>query len=354
MKHLLLSALIAGSVVAAFAETPRWLRNTAISPDGRTVAFTYKGDIFTVPVSGGKALQLTSNPAYDTAPLWSPDGRQIIFASNREGSNDIYSVEATGGTPVRLTTSSANEMPIAFLNDREIIYSTSGMPDARSSRAPFLSQTWKLDITKAGNRPEMFLSIPVMDASFDKQGRMLYQDKKGFENVWRKHERSSGTSDIWLYDKGKFTKLTDFNGHDLDPVWKADGKGFWYISEEDGTLNVYEASADGKNRRQLTRFAKHPVRHLSASDNGTLAFSWDGDIYTMAPGQQPSKLNVEIVADQYDGDRVKYFTNRGATTMAVSPSGNELAFVPPKSRRSPSTSAPPPLSSLSIAPTARR
>ncbi len=69
------------------------------------------------------------------------------------------------------------------------------------------------------------------------------------------------------------------------------------------------------------------MRHLSAASNGTLAFSWDGDIYTMRPGSEPQKLAVEIIADQYDGDRVKYFTDRGATTMAVSPSGNELAFV---------------------------
>ena len=90
---------------------------------------------------------------------------------------------------------------------------------------------------------------------------------------------------------------------------------------------MYEATADGKSKKQLTKFAKHPVRHLSAAGNGTLAFSWDGDIYTMRPGSEPQKLAVEIIADQYDGDRVKYFTDRGATTMAVSPSGNELAFV---------------------------
>ena len=164
-------------------------------------------------------------------------------------------------------------------------------------------------------------------ASVSESGKVLYQDKKGFENIWRKHERSSGTSDIWLYDNGRFTQLTKFNGHDLNPVWKADGNSFFFISEEDGTLNVYEATADGKSKKQLTRFAKHPVRHLSAAGNGTLAFSWDGDIYTMRPGSEPQKLAVEIIADQYDGDRVKYFTDRGATTMAVSPSGNELAFV---------------------------
>lgn len=327
MKNLLILAVCGYAAFSASAETPRWLRNTAISPDGSTIAFTYKGDIFTVPFSGGKASQLTSHQGYDTAPVWSPDGSRIIFSSNREGSFDLYSVPAGGGTPIRLTTHSGSETPVAFLNDHEILYTTSGMPSQTSSRAPFLSQTWKLDITEPGLRPELYLSLPMGAASVSKSGKVLYQDKKGFENIWRKHERSSGTSDIWLYDNGNFSQLTRFNGHDLNPVWKADGNSFFFISEEDGTLNVYEASADGKNKKQLTRFEKHPVRHLSASDNGTLAFSWDGDIYTMRPGAEPQKLTVEVIADQYDGDRVKYFTNRGATTMAVSPSGNELAFV---------------------------
>lgn len=327
MKTLLTSLLLGCAALSGFAENPRWLRNTAISPDGKTIAFTYKGDIFTVPAAGGKASQLTSDKAYDTAPVWSPDGSMIVFSSNREGSADIYSVSALGGTPVRLTTNSGAETPLAFLNDHEILFTTSGMPAKESSRAPFLTQTWKLDISEPGLRPQLYLSLPMGAASVSQSGKVLYQDKKGFENIWRKHERSSGTSDIWLYDNGRFTQMTSFNGHDLNPVWKPGADDFFFISEEDGTLNVFEASADGKSKKQLTRFTNHPVRHLSAAADGTLAFSWDGDIYTLRPGEEPRKLDVEIVADQYDGDRVKYFTGKGATTMAVSPSGSELAFV---------------------------
>ncbi len=98
-------------------------------------------------------------------------------------------------------------------------------------------------------RPELYLSVPMSAASVDSKGRMLYQDRKGYENLYRKHERSSGTSDIWMYDGGRFSKLTDFNGHDLNPVWAADGNSFYFISEQDGTLNVYKSSADGRARR---------------------------------------------------------------------------------------------------------
>lgn len=328
MKKLFLTMALAGAfTVAGNAETPKWLRNVAISPDGSTVAFTYKGDIFTVPAAGGKSTQLTSNKAYDTTPVWSPDGQRIIFASDREGSMDLYSIGKNGGTPVRLTTGSGTESPLGFLNEKEILFSTNGMPAVGSAHPPFSGQVWKLDVSAPGNRPELYLSLPSGALSVAKNGKVLYQDRKGVENVWRKHERSSATADIWLKDGNKFEKLTSFNGHDLNPVWKADGKGYYFISEEDGTLNVYESSLDGKQKKQLTKFAKHPVRSLSASNDGTLAYSWDGEIYTQKPGGKPQKLNVEIIADQYDGDRIKYFTGSGATSIAVSPTGNEVAFV---------------------------
>ena len=106
IKNRAMLAAVGLSSLCAFAapaSAPRWLRDVAISPDGSTVAFTYKGDIFTVPVKGGRAMQLTSNAAYESAPVWSPDGKKIAFRSNREGSDDIFITDAAGGTPVRIT-----------------------------------------------------------------------------------------------------------------------------------------------------------------------------------------------------------------------------------------------------------
>ena len=87
MKKLLLG--IAAACLAGFTfaqDAPLWMRHSVISPDGTTIAFTYKGDIYTVPVAGGRAMQITTNPAYDTAPVWSPDSKRIAFASDRMGS----------------------------------------------------------------------------------------------------------------------------------------------------------------------------------------------------------------------------------------------------------------------------
>lgn len=327
MKHILICAALAAATASGYAETPRWMRNTAISPDGSTIAFTYKGDIFTVSSAGGNATQLTSGAAYDTAPVWSPDSKTIVFASDREGSPDIYAVDAKGGTPRRVTTSSGSESPLAFIDDTTVIYQSSEGPSRETSRHPTrLSRTYAVDISVPGARPRLYKSLPMGAASVAPDGRILYHDKKGLEDVYRKHERSSGTSDIWLLDNGRYTKLTSFNGHDLSPVWAPDGKGYYFISEQDGTLNVYASDASGKQRK-LTSFEKHPVRSLTASRDGLMAFSWDGDIYTLRDGSQPVRLNVSVNADQYVRDAVKSFENGDASYMAVSPDGKEVAFV---------------------------
>lgn len=318
--------LAAGAATTFGAESPRWLRDAAISPDGTTVAFSYKGDIFTVAVTGGQATQITSNPAYDGKPVWTPDGKRIVFLSSREGSDDIFVTSATGGTPRRLTTNSANETPLTFLNDSTLLFNAALLPGRTTARAPFSTQLFQLNVNQQNPRPKLYLSLPVVSASANGKGGLLYQDRKGYEDVLRKHERSSVTGDVWLHRDGAFTQLTTFNGGDQSPVW-GQGDTYYYVSEKDGTLNVYQATLGSKEEKQLTKFTKHPVRSLSASQNGTLAFSWDGDLYTILPGGEPKKLDVSIVADDYDGDMVKRYVTTGVSDFAVSPEGKEVAIV---------------------------
>ena len=332
MKKILLSA--AACVLTGWAlaqESPLWMRDCAISPDGTTIAFTYKGDIYTVPVSGGRAMQLTSHPAYDTAPVWSPDSKKIAFASDRMGSLDVFIVSREGGVPQRLTTHSGSETPIVFKDNGHVLFAAAIQPSAEDMQFPSGTFNQVYEVSVEGGRPRMFSSMPMEHISIRKDGKQwLYQDKKGYEDPWRKHHKSSIARDVWMYTPGtpgSYAKLTAFRGEDRDPVWAPDGESFYYLSEENGTFNVFKRRLGSASSTQITRHTVNPVRFLSIAENGTLCYGLDGEIYTLAPGKQPKKVKIEIISDRLDRDVIRQVLQNGVSEMAVSPDGDEIAFI---------------------------
>lgn len=326
MKKILLALIAPLATASAMAQSdPLWMRFPAISPDGKTVAFSYKGDIWTVPANGGQARQITTNPAYDAYPVWSPDSRQIAFASSREGSMDIYVVGKDGGVPRRVTTDSGDEYPMAWRNDSTIMLKASIMPKATSIMFADFPQVY--EVSANGGRMRLFSDIPMEDISVGKDGAMLYHDKKGYEDPFRKHHQSPICRDIWLYKGGDYTKLTDFAGEDRNPVWGNDANTYYYLSEEDGTFNVYKRHLGETAKTQLTHYKGNPVRYLTRAADGTLCYAYDGAIYTLKEGSQPVRLNLTTVADDGTDKLQRQVLRSGATEFTVSPSGKEIAFV---------------------------
>ena len=326
MNKLILATLLGAYGLAAQAQdNPLWMRHPAISPDGKTIAFSYQGDIFTVPSNGGTAKQITSNAAFDSYPVWSPDGNHIAFASNREGSIDVWVMDANGGIPKRVTTNSGSEYPLRWKDNSTIMFKASIMPTAKSIIfAGSYPQVYTVGMD--GGRPKLFSDITMDALDINASGDVIYIDRKGYEDEWRKHHRSPITRDVWLKSGDSFRKLTTFDGEDRDPVWASDGKSFYYLSEQSGTLNVYHRTLDGKET-QITNHEKNPVRFLSAATDGTLCYGYDGEIYTVRKGGQPQKTAIRIAADTEGKELIRQIRNSGAYNIKLSPNGKEIGFV---------------------------
>ena len=149
---LLFIVLFINSLIIA-QESSQWIRYAAISPDGENIAFTFKGDLYIVPSSGGDARAITFNQAHDFMPVWSSDGTKISFASNRFGNFDIFLIDASGGEPLRLTYHSSAEYPYSFSSDNKSVIFGGQRLDAVTNRLfPTGSQPEVYQVSVSGSR----------------------------------------------------------------------------------------------------------------------------------------------------------------------------------------------------------
>ena len=313
---------------------PLWMRYAALSPDGQQIAFAFQGNLFVVPSAGGTARLLVGNGRYNTQPVWSPDSRRIAYAADTYGNLDVFIVAAEGGPSRRLTTHSAAETPLGFTPDGQAVLFAAQRMDARTnmqfpSRAA--GELYQVSV-EPGRRPVQIFSSPAVAAQYNQAGtQMLYEDWKGYESEWRKHHISPVAHDIWLYDarSGQHRRLTTFGGEDREPVWAPDQQTVFFLSERSGSFNVWKMPLNQPEAAvQVTRFTKNPVRFLSISRAGQLSFGYDGELYTLAPGaSEPVKLPVQIAVDTRGRQVEQLKLTTGATEMAPSPDGQEVAFV---------------------------
>ncbi len=331
MKKLVIILLCLIGTNLQAQTTPNWIRYQSISPDGRHIVFTYKGDLYKVAATGGDATQLTFHQAHDYMPVWSKDSKHIAFASDRYGNFDVYVMDAMGGQATRLTFHSNDESPYTFTHDnKHVVFGALRQDRAEHRQYPHGSQSELYKVPVSGGRVDQIFTIPAEYVQVSKDGRyMVYHDKKGGENEFRKHHKSSITRDIWLYDvrRDEHKMLTNREVEDRQPVFSTDEKSLYYLNESSGTFNVHKMSIeDPSQSQQLTNFNLHPVRFLSFG-NGTLCFGYDGELYTMQEGGQPQKVAVNIrTQDKANADRF-ISINGGVREMAIAPNGKEIAFI---------------------------
>jgi tricorn protease len=253
--------------------------NPHFSPDGRSIAFSgeYAGnfDVYVVPADGGEPKRLTWHPGADLVEGWTPDGKSILFSSNRatwapSGAPRFWTVSADGGVEQPMT------LPRAY----------QGKISADGTRIAYR-----------------------MNNSWDEE---------------RRNYRGGQNRPIWIVDLKTYDLVSPpwTDSKDVDPVWIDDD--VFFISDRDGVANVWDYDTKSKKLTQLTKFTDFDVKALD-SGAGTLVFEQAGYVHELDPKSGKEKIvNISATGDfPWMMANWEDVSNR-VTNMALSPTGKRV------------------------------
>lgn len=328
MKRILLTAAAVAAVAGAMADEARLLRFPAVN--GNRIVFSYAGDLYSVPATGGDARKLTSHGGYEIFPRISPDGKEIAFTGQYDGNTEVYLMPAEGGEPVRLTYTSTNHrddlgdrmgpnnMVLTWSPDGKVVY-RNRIGDG------FQGQLWTVGAD--GGMPEQ---IPLPEGgfcSFSPDGKKMAYNRVMREFRTWKYYRGGMADDIWVYDpaKGTVENITDNVAQDIVPMWIGDD--IYFISDRDNTMNLFAYNTKDKTTRKVTDYADYDIKFPS-SDGKTIVFEKGGYIYRFDPAKgAPEKVNISLSSDNTAARSELKDVSGKITAWSVSPGGHRLAVT---------------------------
>lgn len=342
---LLFSALFANSAIAQLTPpVPQPVigaRQPSLSADGKQLAFLYRGDIWSVTASGGKAVQLTTHVEMDSYPLFSPDGNWIAFASKRSGNYDLFLVPASGGTVRQLTWNSGAELPTGWSPDsKRVIFS--------AQRNPPNQGLYSVDIST--HRTELLCEdfASLRYGVISKDATTLAYARHGMP-WYRPRYHGAAASQLWTLETatGKRRALTTNSFQHLWPQFLPDGKSLVAVTVGERTRsathlnepaiklddnpartpNLWAIDLAGRSK-QITTFTGDGVRCPTvAAKSGDIAFEYDTDIWFLKSGEKtPKKLQILADSDSKQNQIRSETHQTGVTESEPSPDGKLMAF----------------------------
>lgn len=315
---------VVGGALPAVAEPVVYARDLSLSPDGSTLAFTWAGDIWTAPTTGGVASRLTVNPAEDSNPVWSNDGRWIAFASDRHGAGNVFIMSRDGDAVRRVTVSDRSETPTGWTQDDAAILYHSRIAGEIANEP----HVYRVDAR--GGQPWRMMECNASEAHESADGRHV-AFVRGWSPMARTGYRGSANRDVWIRETstGRYSRLTDFDGTDAQPAWDANSAGVYFLSDRGGRLNVWHQPISGGAALQITRMDGDRVRDFAVSRDGrTLVFAhWDKLYVASPPAAPPRELVIDAPADSARRPYELRTLTREADEVEPSPDGKELALV---------------------------
>ena len=284
IRQTLLSAVLFFSIpsMAAPVNEARLLRFPATN--GTDIAFTYAGDLYTVPVTGGEARRLTSHIGFEVFARYSPDGSTIAFTGEYDGNREVYVIPAKGGEPKRVTFTSTNSrddlgdrmgpnnIVMGWTPDGKYIVYRNRIGDG------FEGNLWK--VSPDGSMPE---EIPLPQGgfcSYSPDGKKLAYNRVMREFRTWKYYRGGMADEVWIYDGKSVKPITSNDAQDIFPMWV--GNEIYFASDRDMTMNLFCYDTSTSRTTKVTDFSDFDIKFPS-TDGKTIVFENGGYIYRFDP-----------------------------------------------------------------------
>ncbi|MCC6573339.1 MAG: PD40 domain-containing protein [Planctomycetes bacterium] len=295
-------------------------RFASLSPDGKTVVFAMHGDIWSMPFGGGRATRLTLNQAYDSKPLITRDGKNVVFVSDRSGSYDVWVMPIDGGQPRRLTWHSGVDVPTGFTTDgKQVLFQSTVTNEWEIWRVPL-----------AGGTPVQLTTTGGRDAStLDDGSTLFYVD--GASDI--KVQEYSGSANDRLYRqvKGKTPEhLAAFDGNSREPRICKDGGHFFFTREVKGSFELFRYAVATGEVKQLTELGDDGMSGFDVSaDEKTVVFVWKFFLHSLdlsVEGAKPKLMPITVREDSAGPKIIERTFSSGAETTDISADGRFICF----------------------------
>ena len=328
-KKLLLSLLLAGATLSVSADEARLLRFPATN--GQDVVFTYAGDLYKAPLTGGEAQRLTSHVGMEMFARFSPDGSTIAFTGQYDGNTEVFSIPATGGEPERLTYTSTNSrddvgdrmgpnnIVMTWTRDGKNILYRNRIGDG------FSGKLWS--VSAEGDMPEQ---LPLPEGgfcSYSPDGKKLAYNRVMREFRTWKYYKGGMADDVWVYDPAskKIENVTNNVSQDIFPMWI--GEEIFFISDRDRTMNLFAYNTATKKTEKVTNYTDYDIKFPSTNGE-VIVYEQGGYIFKFDPRtRKAEKVSITLNSESIYARKEMKNVAGNLTSASLSPDGKRVAVT---------------------------
>ncbi|WP_291122920.1 S41 family peptidase [Empedobacter sp. UBA7620] len=323
MKKIVFTLLSAFAISQVSAQEKVYFTSTpSLSPDAKTVYFSYDGDIWSTDINGGNAARITALEGEEINPRVSPDGKWLAFSSNQYGNYDIYIMPINGGQIKQLTFHQAKDEVESWSWDSKSIYFTSNQNNGFGS--------FKIDLD--GKTPEALFTNYFNTTNGlveTPQGEYIFTNSsESASQVTRKRYKGENNPDLLGYNPTtkSYKQYTDYNGKDFNPTVDKNGIIYFISDENNGEYNLYQL-ANGK-KEALTKFETSIKKPFVSADGSKVVFEKDYQLFVYDVKAKTSKpLIINVNSNKSLEKEQNFEVENNIDYFDISPDGKKMAFV---------------------------